>query len=114
MGNALVVHEVESVEQLPEEVACLGFRETTTKSHKVEELTATNQLENNIVDGFGALLRMSLLACAIFDKSDNVWMVELSEDVDLCLDELLERLVGLHNLDGVACARCIFGKFDFA
>ena len=110
----MIVHVLKPAEQLLEVVAGLGFWEAATKSHEVEKLTTTNQFENNKVDGFGALLGMWLLACGVFDKSDDVLMIKLSEYIHLCLDELLERLVRFHDLDSVASSSCIRSKFNLA
>ena len=58
MGYSLTVHETQTIKQLLEEVAGGSFTQASTKSNKVEELTASDKLKADELDILSSLLRV--------------------------------------------------------
>jgi len=114
MSVAVRVHEVEASQELLEVVASCSFSQAATKGNKVEELTSTDKLKHNELDILTSLLWVDLLALVHFDEADDVLVLELGESGDFSVDQLLERLVRVEDLDGVARARIILGQLDLA
>ena len=109
MGIALVMHESEAFKQLLEEVASGGLRETTTKSNEVEKLTSADELKHDELDVLAALLGVALKALVDFDEADDVAVLQVCKGRHLSVDQLLEGLVGVDDLDGVALACAVLG-----
>ena len=114
MCVAVAVHVAEAFEELLEVVASLILGEATAEGDEVEELTAADQLKHDELDSLLTLLGVSLLAFANFHEADDVRVVQGGQGLDLHFDELIEGLVGVENLDGVASAGGVLGKLDLA
>ena len=108
MCKTALMHEAQTIEHLPEEVSSLWFGKAPTQRHEIKQLTATHELECNEFDLFAALLRIDLLAGVHFNKSDDVLMLQLSERLDLCIDELIEGLIRVDNLYRVPSTCFVF------
>jgi len=111
---ALRVHVAEAIEHLTVVVSGLIFTEAATKGDEVEKLTATNEFEHDIVDLLLTLARIGLHTTADFDEAHNVWVLEGRQGLALSVDQLLELLVRMDDLDGVAGIGAILSELDFA
>jgi hypothetical protein len=106
---------IKSFNQLLEVEAGVLLLQFTTESNEIEQLTATDELEDNIPDGLAhILLRVGLLSFSNFNQVDNVGVFHLGKGIDLSFNEFLELFILVENFDGVASTGVILGKLDLA
>lgn len=53
----------------------MWLRQSTTQRNKVEELTTTDQLKDDVVDEFSTSLRINLVATISFYHAHNILML---------------------------------------
>jgi len=115
VSEASGVQVAEALHQLLEVVSGVFLLQLAAEGNEVEEFTAANEFEHDVLDLLACvLLGVGLHSLTNFDHVDDVGMFDFRQSVYLCFDELLELLVLVENLDGVTSARVVLGKFDFA
>ena len=114
MDEFLVVAVLEPAHHLSEEVSSLGLAESTSEGHKVEELSALGEFEDDVLDILSSFLGVALDSFIDLEQFDDVLVVEGLQGIDLGLDKLVKLRVLLQNLDGISGVGVVLGELDLA
>ena len=114
MSIALRVHEAEPIKKLLEVVASSGLAKASTESDEVEKLTAADKLKHDKLDLLLAFLGIVLLALVDFDEAHDIAVLKLGQSGHFGINELLEGLIRVDDLDGVAGASCVLCELHLA
>ena len=115
MGEPILVHVAQALEELLEVVASHGFSQLATKGDEVKKLSASDQLQHKVLHEFPAFLRMSLVAFSYLNEADDVAVSEVGQDVELGLYAFFDLFYSLfHDFDGVSCPLVVPCKLDLA